>query len=126
MKLLLVRHAAPAVDEGVPASRWHLSASGRAACTALARALAPFEVPFIASSLKPKAAETAALIGPPLGARVALRPGLHEHEGDEVGWLGGDEWQDAIAKLMTHLNELVLGSETATRRALASPTRWRR
>ena len=56
--LLLVRHAAPAIDPTVPHAEWPLSTRGVAAAQTLGRALAT-DVLAVRASPQPKAAETA-------------------------------------------------------------------
>lgn len=55
----------------------------------------------------------AALVATRLGPRWETVEGLHEHERDNVGLLGEEAWQAAIARLFALPDELVLGRETA-------------
>ncbi|MET0520588.1 MAG: histidine phosphatase family protein [Jiangellaceae bacterium] len=62
MKLILVRHAMPAIGPGVPAAAWELSNEGRRDAQALTRAL-PIGALLIASQ-EPKARQTLEPAGP--------------------------------------------------------------
>lgn len=111
--LILVKHAMPAIEPAVPASRWLLSEQGRADALALAEALAPYEPVQIVSSLEPKAEETARIVARRLGLDHATRPDLHEHDRREVGFLGDQAFQEAVAAFFRRPEELVMGAETA-------------
>jgi len=113
--LLLIRHSAPEVAPGVPAREWHLSAEGRRRCGPLAERMAAYAPRVIVSSAEPKAEETARLVGARLGVPIETAPGLHEHERDNAGYLGRDEFQAAVADLFARPDVLALGRETATR-----------
>ena len=78
-RLLLVRHATPQIEAGVPAERWHLSARGRQEAQSLAMDLR-LQLPRIWSSPEPKARETATFLALTSGAEVAVHDGLREVE----------------------------------------------
>jgi broad specificity phosphatase PhoE len=80
-RLLLVRHAMPAVEPDVPAGRWRLTEDGRAAARAL-RPSVPAGARFVASDER-KAIET--LVEMSGGAPVAADPDLRE-AGRPDGW----------------------------------------
>src|SRR5690242_11629427 len=94
--LLLIRHSAPEVAPGVPARAWRLSAEGRRRCGPLAERMAAYAPRAIVSSAEPKAEETARLVGALLGVPVETMAGLHEHERDDVGYLGREAFEAAI------------------------------
>lgn len=133
-RLILVKHALPAIVDGVRARDWALSAEGRRRCGPLAEALrihAPSGTIF--SSDEPKAVETAALIAAALGLPTAIDAGLAEHRRGAVRMLDETAWQAAIARLFEHPDRLEYGEETgdqarlrfeaAVRRILASRER---
>jgi broad specificity phosphatase PhoE len=72
-RLILVRHAMPAVDPGVPSERWELGAEGRAAARALAAAHEPG---YYVASDEPKALQTVQEMS--AGREVVPEPGLRE------------------------------------------------
>lgn len=111
--LVLVKHSAPTVVASVPAPDWRLSPAGAARCVALAERLRPFDMRAIASSVEPKAVETATLVGQELGCPIELVPGLEEHDRRDTKLLGDTEFGAAIAGLFARPNELVFGRETA-------------
>jgi broad specificity phosphatase PhoE len=115
--LVLVRHAAPLVDPALPAARWPLSDSGRAACGPLAAALVQVAPRRIVTSDEPKAIETGQLLGRALGAEVTLGTGLHEHDRTGVPVLAPAAWQDAMAGFFALPDQRVLGRESATEAA---------
>lgn len=112
-RLVLVKHSAPTVLPSVPAPDWRLSAVGVTRCTALAERLRPFSARAIASSVEPKAFETATLIGHELRLKVERIGGLHEHDRRDTKLLGETEFQRAVASLFARPHALVLGRETA-------------
>jgi broad specificity phosphatase PhoE len=77
-QLLLVKHAAPAITEGLPSSAWPLSAKGQQQCEDLHARLVRYRPGVIFTSREPKAAETAAILGSRFGLPAAPWPGLHE------------------------------------------------
>lgn len=95
---MLVKHSAPEVRAAAPAAEWHLSAAGAARCVALAERLRPFDARAIASSVEPKAVETATLVAQELGVPVQLVPGLHEHDRRDTHLLGEAEFGAALAR----------------------------
>jgi len=111
--LVLVKHSLPTVVETVPAPSWRLSPAGAARCVALAERLRTFDARAIASSIEPKAVETATLVGQELELPVDILDGLHEHDRRDTKLLGDSEYSAAIASLFAHPRELVFGRETA-------------
>jgi broad specificity phosphatase PhoE len=111
--LLLVRHAAPEVVPGVPAREWRLSDDGRRAAEALAARVTPYLPSLVATSAEPKARETAELLAARLGVPTESAAGLHEHVRDNVGYLGRERFEAAVAACFARPDELVLGRETA-------------
>jgi broad specificity phosphatase PhoE len=63
--------------------------------------------------VEPKAQETALLISQYLGVPFEIYEGLHEHDRSQVGFLGKEEFQRAIASFFERPEELILGQETA-------------
>lgn len=112
--LMLVKHSLPRIDPARPARQWPLAAEGRRRCVSLAERLAPYAPAALVASVEPKASETAALVAARLGMAWETAEGLHEHDRSNVGFLGEEEWQAAIARFFARPDELVLGRETAT------------
>jgi broad specificity phosphatase PhoE len=111
--LVLVKHSAPTVSATVPAAEWRLSPAGAARCVELARRLRQFDTRAIASSVEPKAVETATLVGQELGRPVDLVPGLQEHDRSDTALLGDAEFGATVAALFARPHDLVFGRETA-------------
>jgi broad specificity phosphatase PhoE len=79
-RLVLVRHAAVELVDGIPADRWLLSADGRRAAVELARRPHWTDLSVLASSPEPKALATAAPIASAAGCEVHVEPDLREAE----------------------------------------------
>jgi len=77
--LILVRHAAPLIEPGVPPPQWGLSPEGRADAEALAVRVAALKPQAICASTEPKAIETARLLARPLGLAIDTDPAFDEH-----------------------------------------------
>lgn len=112
--LLLVRHSLPEIVPEQPARQWRLNAEGRARCRPLAKRLALYEPERVITSLEPKAQETGQLIAQHLGLAWETAAGLHEHEREQVPFLGQQAWERLVADFFGRPEELVLGSETAS------------
>jgi broad specificity phosphatase PhoE len=111
--LVLVKHSLPLISPRVTAADWRLSPEGIARCAALAERLRAFTPRTIASSVEPKAAETARQVGDRLGVPVKLVLGLHEHDRRDATVLGDAAFERAIAALFAAPFDLVFGRETA-------------
>ena len=110
--LVLVKHSLPTVVDSAPASTWRLSPAGAARCVALAERLRVFDARAIASSIEPKAVETATLVCQELDLPVDIVEGLHEHDRSGTKLLGDAEYAAAVASVFARPRELVFGRET--------------
>jgi phosphoribosyl-AMP cyclohydrolase len=111
--LILIRHSQPEIDPARPAREWPLSDEGRARCQALAERVSFYDPERIASSLEPKALETARLIAERLGLSVEPVENLHEHERGGVAWSGRAQFESAVAEFFHRPQARVFGDETA-------------
>ena len=112
-RIVLIRHAMPQIEEGVPSAQWQLSADGAKAAAALAANFRDFEFANIVSSPEPKAVGTAEALAAQLGLAVELDSGFAEHARHSLGYLPRDEMEAGIARLFASHGELVFGDETA-------------
>jgi broad specificity phosphatase PhoE len=112
-KLVLVKHAPPAVTPDVASPRWVLSAEGQTRCSWLAGELAGLGVIQIYASLEPKALETAALAAVRLGLEVRPRRDLHENDRTGLRFGPMDELKARIRRFFDEPSALVMGTETA-------------
>jgi broad specificity phosphatase PhoE len=112
-RLILIKHAAPAVVPDVPPERWVLSAEGRRRCGPLADAVRPHAPAVVAASREPKAGETAEAVAAQLGVPFATVDGLHEHDRSNVPHLRSREFISLMEVFFRKPTELVLGRETA-------------
>jgi broad specificity phosphatase PhoE len=112
-KLVLVRHSAPLIEEGVPQSRWRLSQQGREAARVLGGHLQAFDAPTIWSSTERKALETAEVLASVLGRPIREAPDLREHERSSLGYMGKPQLEAGVERLLPSDYELVFGDETA-------------
>lgn len=115
-RLLLVKHAPPAIDPARPAPTWRLGAAGRRRARRLARLLAARGIApaLLATSPEPKAAATAAILAAINGwPSPVVAVGLREHERAAAGWLDADAFAHAIGRLFAHPTARVFGEESA-------------
>lgn len=112
-RLILVKHAMPAIDEARPSKNWPISQEGRAAAAKLATRLEPFRPAFVVASTEPKAADTGRIIAERLGADVAFDADLVETRRETVGWGTRAEVEAGIAGLFRRPSEVVYGEESA-------------
>jgi broad specificity phosphatase PhoE len=112
-RLILVKHSQPALEPGVPAAQWHLSAEGARRCGPLAEQLAPYAPTTLVASVEPKAQETAALVAARLHLPWTTAPGLHEHDRTGVGWLPEGELERRVAAFFARPAARIFGQETA-------------
>src|SRR5262245_61905244 len=111
--LVLIRHARPLVDPGLPARAWTLSDEGREAARALVGRVRPLAVTRVVSSVEPKAWETGAIVAQRLGVPCSAAPGLHEHDREGAPFLAEEQFQAAMEALFERPDALVFGRETA-------------
>jgi len=111
-RLVLVKHAMPAIDEGRPSKLWPLSEEGRVAAGRLAERLRPLAPARVVASTEPKAADTGRVIAERLGAPITFDEGLVETHRETVGWLPRAEVEARIEGLFRRPAELVYGEET--------------
>ena len=112
-RLILVRHAAPAIDPETPSADWPLSDDGRRAAAVLAEALAPFTPILLVSGDEPKMVDTAGLIGERLGLTNRPLAGLSEHARRSTTFGDRAAFEAAIAGLFNRPHEVVYGDESA-------------
>ena len=111
--LILVKHSLPEIVEGLPACEWKLSDEGKARARQLADQLRQFQSEVIASSMEPKAMQTAEIIADSLGLPFQAIAGLHEHDRSKASYLSRDEFRSAVQEFFEDPDRLVFGSETA-------------
>ena len=112
-KLILIKHASPQVDPGLPPEQWPLSEEGKAKCEALAEQLAAYSPGVVVCSEERKAAETGRIVAGRLGVPHRVAPDLHEHDRSNVPQLRSAEFISLIELLFRRPNDLVRGKETA-------------
>jgi len=112
-RVVLIRHAMPQMEQGVPAAGWKLSPEGTDAATALAAQLTRFRFAEIASSAEPKAVGTAAAIAQVLKLPVGIDGDFAETQRRTVGWLSREDIDAGIRRLFENPSEVVYGEESA-------------
>ncbi len=110
-RLVLIRHGAPRIEEGVPQRCWGLTETGLEACQALGAQLREFGSPAIWSSTERKALETARALE--LGLPIREEPALREHERASLGYMTKHQLEAGVERLFQSDDELVFGDETA-------------
>lgn len=98
VRLILIKHATPAIDPATPSAQWRLR---------------PYGVAALVSSTEPKASQTAAEIGGVLGLPHREAPGLHEHDRSNVPHMRSAEFISLVELFFRRPDERVLGLETA-------------
>jgi broad specificity phosphatase PhoE len=112
-RIVLIRHAMPQIEEGVPSADWKLSPEGVAAATTLAAQLTRFALAQIVSSAEPKALGTATAIAKVLKLPVEIDDGFAETQRRTVGFLPREEIDAGIRRLFERPSEIVYGEESA-------------
>ena len=112
-KLILIKHAKPAIVEDLPSEEWGLSEEGRRACPLIAQALRSYDIRKIICSEEPKAAETAGLVANELGIQSHISPGLHEHDRSNVPMMATRDFISSMAQYFKEHSRKVLGRESA-------------
>ena len=111
--LILVKHSLPEIVPALPASRWELSPEGCRRCWTLAQRLAEYKPRIVASSLEPKASQTALLLGAWLGVPMELCAGLHEHQRASVEFTPQAQFEASISAFFANPDQQVFGDESA-------------
>jgi broad specificity phosphatase PhoE len=118
--LILVRHAAVAVDTAVSAHKWELTENGRLQTTHLANTLQPYAPNRIFTSPEPKAQQTAAVLAAQWQIPCPVQSGLEEHNRQGEPYLSHERFLQKITSLLARPDELVFGRECGT----AARMRW--
>lgn len=111
--LILVKHSLPEIVENLPAREWRLSSEGGIRAEKLADRLRNHHPEVIASSVEPKAMETANVIAEKHGLTVRVFDGLHEHDRNNVPYLSRDQFEGAILEFFEKPDKIVFGNESA-------------
>ncbi|MEX1157496.1 MAG: histidine phosphatase family protein [Thermomicrobiales bacterium] len=112
-RLILVKHAFPAIVPDAPPRTWLLSDAGRRAAARHAAQLAAYDPVSVVTSVEPKAAETGQIIAAQIGLTAATAPGLHEHERGVVSFDGDNVFHQEIVRFFSEPAAVVYGTETA-------------
>lgn len=112
--LVLIKHAMPAIDEGLPASAWHLSEEGRDKCEALSRYLSTYFPAKIFSSEEPKAFETAQLSTSNYSSNQIITDWrLNEHFRETYKFQDQSKFKSHVQGFFEFPDKLIFGEETA-------------
>lgn len=110
---MLIRHAAPGIEPGAPATTWVLSNAGQQAAAALGNKLVGFGAAKLVSSSEPKALQTAQIIADRLAIPVEADYRLREHERASVGFLDRADFEAGIASIFDNPSAVTFGDESA-------------
>ncbi|HZZ34354.1 MAG TPA: histidine phosphatase family protein, partial [Caulobacteraceae bacterium] len=112
-RLILVKHAMPAIDPALPSAQWPLSEGGRAAAAALAEKVRPLAPQRLAASTEPKAEETAIAMALVLGLPVTLDPSFVEHRRPQADFGDREAFEAKVKALFDRPSERAFGAESA-------------
>jgi broad specificity phosphatase PhoE len=111
-RIVLVKHALPTLEAGVPAREWQLNKDGEAQARGLAARLHSF-MPFeLTSSHEPKARRTAEIVASELGMPFRAQVGLEEFDRPALPLLPANEHTALNAPIFSDLSRRVLGRES--------------
>jgi len=110
-RLILARHALPVVDAAIPSAQWSLSAEGRAKSAQFGELLAAYKPDRVVTSAEPKAAETGAIMAAGWGLSATSRPGLHEHDRSNEGFV--EDFAVRVREFFVRSEDRVFGTESA-------------
>jgi broad specificity phosphatase PhoE len=113
IRVVLIRHAMPQMEQGIPSADWTLSPEGMGAAAALAAQLTHFAFARIASSPEPKAVGTATAMAQALKLPVEIDDGLAETRRRTVAFLPRAGFDAGIRRLFERPAEIVFGEESA-------------
>ncbi|NQW17962.1 MAG: histidine phosphatase family protein [Chloroflexi bacterium] len=114
-ELILIRHAESQLDPSTPAEAWGLTSTGVKQARAVGAELKDAGIVAIFCSLEPKARQTADLIADMVGLRSRNLKDLAEHRRDSWGFLGDEEFNQAIHEVFDVPDTSVIGAETGKR-----------
>jgi broad specificity phosphatase PhoE len=114
-QLVLVKHAQPILEAGLPPSLWRLGPEGEAQAERLARRLEPFQPLALFSSPEPKARTTAEIVGQQLGLDPKVIDGLEEFDRPALPIMAPEEHECLNARIFADLTTPVIGCESGAR-----------
>lgn len=112
-RLILIKHAAPRIEPGLPPDTWELSEEGRAKAADLAGRLRAYELGAMVTSEEPKAAQTGRIVAEALAIKAITAPDLHEHDRSNVPHMRTGEFISHVEVFFRKPDERVLGLESA-------------
>jgi 2,3-bisphosphoglycerate-dependent phosphoglycerate mutase len=112
-RVVLIHHAMPQMEQGIPSADWTLSPEGMGTATALAAQLTHFAFARVASSPEPKAVGTATAMAQALKLPVEIDDGLAETRRRTVAFLPRAAFDAGIRRLFERPAEIVFGEESA-------------
>lgn len=112
-KLILIKHAKPAVIPEVPSHKWELSKEGRAKCQPLAEKIKTHAPDVVIASEEPKARETGRIVASLLGKPFQTATGLHEHDRSNVAHIDPRDFLSWMAMFFQERNSRAFGRESA-------------
>jgi 2,3-bisphosphoglycerate-dependent phosphoglycerate mutase len=110
--IVLVKHALPTLEAGVPARRWQLAPEGEHQARRLARELLEFEPFRLVASQEPKAARTAEIVGAELALPFTTHAGLVEFDRPALPLLSQEDHAAINAPIFEQPSRRVLGDES--------------
>ncbi|HEX2973444.1 MAG TPA: histidine phosphatase family protein [Tepidisphaeraceae bacterium] len=112
-KLILIKHAKPAVIPEMPSHRWELSQEGQRQCEPLAGKIRPHLPELVIASEEPKAAQTGQILARLLGKPFQTAAGLHEHDRSNVAHIAPRDFLSWMAMFFQDRQSRAFGKESA-------------
>ncbi|MGE5608094.1 MAG: histidine phosphatase family protein [Bacillota bacterium] len=112
-KLILIKHAKPAVIPEVPSHQWELSNEGRRKCEPLAEKIKAHAPEIVITSEEPKARETGRIVAGLLGKPFQTAAGLYEHDRSNVPHIASRDFLSWMAMFFQERNSRAFGRESA-------------
>lgn len=112
-RVVLVKHAQPALDATKPAREWNLAVEGHEQSRRLASSLRRFIPCRLVSSPEPKALRTCEIVADELGISMTVVDGLQEIDRPVLPIMSASEHERLNARIFAEFDRRVMGLESA-------------
>jgi broad specificity phosphatase PhoE len=112
-KLVLIKHALPDIEKGVPSKKWKLSAKGKDKSRTLSKYIKKYDVACIYTSDEQKAIDTGKVICKELNLQLRVHKNLHENDRTGLKYLAREEYENIFRSFFDNPETRIVGNETA-------------